>query len=282
MPIIDGKSVAEKVKQQIADQVAEFAKEKGRPPCLGVILVGEDPASQVYVRNKHRTCERVGMTSKQVVLPESTSREELKEAVMAMNNDLTVDGYLVQLPLPKHLDGEEVKSWVDPKKDADGLTPENLGLLVAGTPRVVSCTPLGVMELIKDVGYDLTGKKAVVVGRSQIVGTPMSLLLTQANATVTVCHSKTVDLEAHTKEADVVVVAAGRPQMLGKSAFKTGALVIDVGIHRTEQGLCGDVKFDEVKDHVGFITPVPGGVGPMTIAMLLQNTLRLAVIGVEK
>ena len=282
MPIIDGKSVAEKVKQQIADQVAEFAKEKGRPPCLGVILVGEDPASQVYVRNKHRTCERVGMTSKQVVLPESTSREELKEAVMAMNNDLTVDGYLVQLPLPKHLDGEEVKSWVDPKKDADGLTPENLGLLVAGTPRVVSCTPLGVMELIKDVGYDLTGKKAVVVGRSQIVGTPMSLLLTQANATVTVCHSKTVDLEAHTKEADVVVVAAGRPQMLGKSAFKTGALVIDGGIHRTEQGLCGDVKFDEVKDHVGFITPVPGGVGPMTIAMLLQNTLRLAVIGVEK
>ena len=276
MTLIDGKAVAAQVRQQLTAKVEAFKQTHGRPPCLGVILVGEDPASQVYVRNKHRACEQVGMTSRQVVLSAETTESHLKAEVDKLNGDPEVDGFLVQLPLPGGLSAEAVKNWIDPKKDADGLTPENLGLLVAGTPRVVSCTPLGVMELIKSTGYDLEGKNAVVVGRSQIVGLPMSLLLTQANATVTICHSKTKNLQQKTREADVVVVAAGKPKMLGQGDFKKDALVIDVGIHRTENGLCGDVDFENVKDQVGYITPVPGGVGPMTIAMLLQNTIKLA------
>lgn len=281
MQLMDGKKVSQDRRRALQKRVAEWTEETGVKPGLAVVIVGEDPASHVYVRNKIRSCEKVGMVSKEVRLPADTSREALKQAVEDLNNDPSVHGYLVQLPLPAHLHPDEVVTWIDPKKDADGLTAENLGLLFSGRPRVVPCTPQGVMYLLEAYKIDIQGKYAVVVGRSQIVGRPMAQLLLNANATVTTCHSKTKDLRSFTSQADIVVVAAGRPEMLGREDFKQGAVVIDVGIHRRQGddgrvSLCGDVRWNELQDWASAATPVPGGVGPMTITTLLENTLHLA------
>lgn len=270
---LDGKKVSAVIREQIAEQV----KKLNQPPGLGVILVGEDPASQVYVRNKFKACEAVGMKSIEVKMPASISPEDLKSAINDMNENPEVTAYLVQLPLPKGFDTKEVTSWIAPHKDADGLTVESLGLLFAGTPKAIPCTPHGVMKILEHYNIPVEGKKAVVIGRSQIVGYPMAHLLVDANATVTICHSRTQDLYSHTREADIVVVAAGKPKFIGKDAFKKGAVVVDVGIHRMDNGkLCGDVDPEDLEGHVEALTPVPGGVGPMTITMLLQNTLNLA------
>jgi methylenetetrahydrofolate dehydrogenase (NADP+)/methenyltetrahydrofolate cyclohydrolase len=244
---------------------------------LGVVLVGDDPASQVYVRNKFKACEAVGMKSFETKLSADVSPAELKKAIDELNGNPEVHGFLVQLPLPDGFNTDEVLSWVDPKKDADGLTIENIGLFHAGQPRSVPCTPHGVIKMLKAYDFQIEGANAVVIGRSQIVGWPMARLLMDENATVTVCHSRTADLKAHTKAADIVVVAAGRPEFVDASHFKKDAVVIDVGIHRTEhRGLVGDVKASGCAGHLKALSPVPGGVGPMTITMLLANTLRLA------
>jgi methylenetetrahydrofolate dehydrogenase (NADP+)/methenyltetrahydrofolate cyclohydrolase len=246
---------------------------KGRTPGLAVILVGDDPASSVYVRNKAKACEDVGMKSWVHQLPASTEASALREWVDRLNKDPAVDGILVQLPLPHHLNSAEVTEWISPAKDVDGLTLANQGKLLARRAEVLPCTPSGVMALLQHYKIQVAGKSAVVVGRSQIVGQPMALLLQNADATVTVCHSKTLNIAEHTARADIVVVAAGQPRLLGKSDFKKGAVVVDVGIHRQASGkLCGDVRFEELEDWASHATPVPGGVGPMTIAMLLENT----------
>lgn len=275
MQLLDGKAVSLEVHNRLAREI----KSLDVKPCLGVVLVGEDPASQVYVRNKIKTCEKVGIESVEVRLPADVTGEQLKAEIEKLNNDKKINAYLVQLPLPDHLDKDEVLSWIDPMKDADGLTVTNLGSLFAGRPTVVPCTPNGVMEVLKHYDIPLEGKKAVVVGRSQIVGLPMAHLLLMANATVTICHSRTQNLKQELSDADIVVVAAGKPKFLGADDFNKNSVVIDVGIHRITEGdktkLCGDVDFETAKQKVKALTPVPGGVGPMTIAMLLQNTLSL-------
>ncbi len=281
MKVLSGKEVAKFRSEKLKQRVQEFTSKKGRPPGLAVILVGEDPASQVYVRNKGKACERVGIKSFENKVPADIKQADLNELIESYNSNDEVDGILVQFPLPNHLSKEEVLATIDPKKDPDGLTYENLGLLWSGQKRVASCTPFGVMKILEYFEINPEGKKAVVVGRSNIVGKPMAQLLTDANATVTVCHSRTSDLRSYTSEADIVVVAAGKPRMVGKDDFKKDAIVIDVGIHRPEEGefagkLCGDVRFEELEGHVAAATPVPGGVGPMTIQMLLENTLTLA------
>ncbi|MCB0408238.1 MAG: bifunctional methylenetetrahydrofolate dehydrogenase/methenyltetrahydrofolate cyclohydrolase FolD [Bdellovibrionales bacterium] len=269
---LDGKEVSKALRKTLAQSVEKTK----RPPGLGVILVGEDPASQVYVRNKMKACSEVGMESVEIQLPSSASEDELITAIAAMNENPGVDAYLIQLPLPKKFNEQEMIGRIDPKKDADGLTVENLGLLMAGRPRSVPCTPNGVMQILKFYDIDVVGKNVVVIGRSQIVGKPMAQLLLAANATVTVCHSKTENLFEHTQRAEIVVVAAGQPKFLKKEAFKKGAVVIDVGMHRLPSGkLCGDVDPEGLENWVSALTPVPGGVGPMTITMLLQNTLSL-------
>ncbi|MBX3022560.1 MAG: bifunctional methylenetetrahydrofolate dehydrogenase/methenyltetrahydrofolate cyclohydrolase FolD [Bdellovibrionales bacterium] len=281
MQIFDGKLVAETRRQAIKSRVDEFKRKNGRAPGLAVILVGEDPASQVYVGNKIKACEQVGLTSFEHRLPADTNMAQLKAVIQTLNDNVTVDGILLQLPLPKQLKADEAINWISPSKDADCLTTENLGRLWSGRPLTIPCTPWGVMVILEHYGIDVVGMNSVVVGRSNIVGKPMAHLLVQANATVTVCHSKTRDLSAHTKTADLVVVAAGQPEFLGRGDFKKDAIVIDVGMHRkaTSGGkakLCGDVRLKEIEDTVKAATPVPGGVGPMTITMLLENTLRLA------
>ena len=281
MQILDGKKVAAGIKNQLKRSVEAFKQSTGRPPGLTVILVGDDPASEVYVRNKDKACEAIGMKSELIKLPAETSQEELTQKIQGLNADDSVDGILVQLPLPSHLDSEKALEAIDPTKDPDGLTQTNMGLLWAGKPRVASCTPQGVMSLLKVYEIPIEGQHAVVIGRSNIVGKPMAQLLNMANATVTICHSRTKDLEKHTKLADILVVAAGKPRFLGKEAIKEGAVVIDVGIHRQmdEDGkpkLCGDVRFEELEGIASAATPVPGGVGPLTIATLLENTVRLA------
>ena len=280
MQLLDGKAVAVKKRQEIAENVEEFIQSQQRAPGLAVVLVGEDPASAVYVRNKIKACEQVGVLSFEHRLPERTSLEELQTLITRLNQDDQVDGILVQLPLPKRLNEHDVLSWIDPQKDPDGLTTENLGLMLSGRARIYSCTPNGVMEILKHYDISIEGKLAVVVGRSNIVGKPMALLLQNANATVTVCHSRTPDISLHTKQADLVVVAAGKKALLGKKDFKQGAVVVDVGMHREvvdgKTKLCGDVRFEELDGWVSAATPVPGGVGPMTITMLLHNTLQLA------
>ncbi|MGE4130812.1 MAG: bifunctional methylenetetrahydrofolate dehydrogenase/methenyltetrahydrofolate cyclohydrolase FolD [Bdellovibrionales bacterium] len=277
MLLLDGKAVAKAVRERLKAQVADWSKKTRRAPGLSVILVGEDPASQVYVRNKMKACAEVGMISSEVRLSTHTKMEELKEQIELLNHDPAVDGILLQLPLPKGLDGSGAIEWILPEKDADCLTVTNQGRLWAGAPLTTPCTPSGVMEILRHYEIPVAGRNAVVIGRSAIVGRPMAHLLTQADATVTICHSKTKDLRRFTREADIVVVAAGRPELLGKDDFGPDCVVVDVGIHRkNEGGLCGDVRFAELKDHVRALTPVPGGVGPMTIAMLLQNTMTLA------
>ncbi|MCX4366595.1 MAG: bifunctional methylenetetrahydrofolate dehydrogenase/methenyltetrahydrofolate cyclohydrolase FolD [Clostridia bacterium] len=274
--IISGKIVSAQTREKIKAMVSEFETENKRKPCLAVVLVGNDPASEVYVRNKIKGTEEVGMKSLSFNMPENSTNAEVEEVVKSLADDENVDGILVQLPLPKHLDERKILSLIPDTKDVDGFSPNNLGLLSIGTPRTVSCTPLGVMELIKSTGIDLKGKNAVVIGRSNTVGKPMAMLLLNENCTVTVCHSKTDNIAFYTKNADIVVVAVGRPEFLKKDMVKDGAVVIDVGINRVDGKLVGDVDFDAVSEVAGYITPVPGGVGPMTISMLLYNTLMAA------
>jgi methylenetetrahydrofolate dehydrogenase (NADP+)/methenyltetrahydrofolate cyclohydrolase len=274
--VIDGKAVAAAVRERVKDDVAAYAEETGRVPGLATVLVGEDPASEIYIRNKRRACEEVGMRSVHHGLDAATGEEELLDLVRRLGADDEVDGILVQLPVPAHLDPDAVVQTLNPEKDVDGLTPINAGLLAHGTPGLVPCTPAGVMELLAHEGVELEGAEAVVVGRSKLVGVPVARLLLQANATVTVCHSRTRQLDATCARADVLVAAVGVPRLLGAAAVKPGAVVIDVGMNRLEDGICGDVDYEAVAEVASAITPVPGGVGPMTIAMLLSNTLDAA------
>ena len=275
--IIDGKALSQKVKEQLKVKVAEFEKKFDRKITLAVVLVGDNPASQVYVRNKITATEYVGMKSLSFYLPSSSTEEQVEEVINKLANDDNVDGILVQLPLPKHLDENKILSLIPADKDVDGFLPENVGRLTLDLPTTVACTPFGVTKMLESTGIDFSGKRAVVIGRSNIVGKPMALLLLQMNCTVTICHSKTQNLKEICKQADLVVAAIGRPKFVTKDMIKEGAVVIDVGINRTENGLVGDVDFDEVKELASYITPVPGGVGPMTIAMLLENTYLCAV-----
>ncbi|MDT2795785.1 bifunctional methylenetetrahydrofolate dehydrogenase/methenyltetrahydrofolate cyclohydrolase [Enterococcus cecorum] len=276
MHLLNGKELAQKLQQEMTQEVTEL-KEKGLQPGLAVILVGEDPASQVYVRNKERAANNIGMYSVVYRLPETTSEADLITKIEELNHDDKVHGILVQLPLPKHINEDLVLDTIDPAKDVDGFHPMNLGNLFAGKPTMIPCTPAGIMELIKLSGIDLAGKNAVIIGRSNIVGKPMAHLLLQANATVTICHSKTKDLPKVAKQADVLVVAIGRANFVTANFVKEGAVVIDVGINRDENNkLTGDVKFDEVAPLTSYITPVPGGVGPMTITMLMRQTIDAA------
>ncbi len=274
--IIDGKAAAAAVRGRVREEAASYEAEAGRAPALATVLVGEDPASQIYIRNKHRACEEAGIRSLHHGLPAETTENELLELVGHLGLDDDVDGILVQLPVPGQIDPDAVVAAIDPGKDVDGLTPLNAGLLAHGTPGLVPCTPAGVMELLRHEGVELEGAEAVVVGRSKLVGVPVARLLLAANATVTVCHSRTRDLAATCRRADVLVAAVGVPRLLGAEAVKPGAVVIDVGMNRTEDGLCGDVDFEAASAVAAAITPVPGGVGPMTIAMLLVNTLDAA------
>lgn len=276
--IIDGKSIALRLRETIAEEVKELARTLGRAPGLAVIRVGDDPASEVYVRNKRRTAEKAGVRAWEYALPGDTPRGRLLDKIAELNEDDAVDGILVQLPLPGHLDEYEIVAAVSPAKDVDGFHAISVGRLWQGRPGLVPCTPLGVMRLLEESGVDPAGKRAVVVGRSQIVGRPMAALLLAADATVTICHSRTRDLAAVCREAEILVAAVGRPQFVRRDWVKPGAVVIDVGINRLDDGsLVGDVDFDAVRDVAGHITPVPGGVGPMTIAMLLANTLQAAL-----
>jgi methylenetetrahydrofolate dehydrogenase (NADP+)/methenyltetrahydrofolate cyclohydrolase len=274
--VIDGKAVGKEVRARVKAEVAEGVAAGGRPPTLATVLVGEDPASEIYIRNKHKACEEAGIGSVHHGLDGGTSEEELLELVGALGGDENVDGILVQLPVPDQIDPDAVVRAIDPAKDVDGLTPMNAGLLAHGTPGLVPCTPAGVMELLAHEGVSLEGAEAVVVGRSKLVGVPIARLLLAADATVTVCHSRTRDLAAVCRRADVLVAAVGVPRLLGADAVKPGAVVIDVGMNRGEDGLCGDVDFAAAAEVAAAITPVPGGVGPMTIAMLMSNTLAAA------
>ena len=275
--IIDGKAVAAEVRERVAAGVREFAaSHDGRVPGLATVLVGEDPASQVYVGNKRKQTEEVGMRSIHHGLDDSTPEDELLELIAELNADDGVDGILVQLPLPDAIDQDAVVAAIDPGKDVDGLTAGSAGLLAQGRPGLVACTPQGVMELLRHAGVEVEGAEAVVVGRSILVGRPLANLLLNASATVTVCHSRTRDLGEVCRRADILVAAVGAPRMVRGDWVKPGAAVIDVGIIRTDDGLVGDVDFEAAKEVAGAITPVPGGVGPMTIAMLLSNTLRAA------
>jgi len=274
--IIDGKAIAAEARERVKAEAAEFAAEAGRPAALATVLVGDDPASQIYIRKKREACEEAGIRSIHHRLEAATSENELLELVGRLGMDHTVDGILVQLPVPEQIDPDRVIAAIDPAKDVDGLTPTNAGRLAQGMPALVSCTPVGVMELLRHEGVELDGAEAVVVGRSKLVGVPVARLLLAANATVTVCHSRTRDLDAVCRRADVLVAAVGVPRLLGADAVKPGAVVIDVGMNRTADGLCGDVDFEAVSELAVAITPVPGGVGPMTIAMLLANTLAAA------
>lgn len=271
--ILDGKALAAEIRAEVKAQVDDL-QQKGVHTALAVVLVGDDPASQVYVRNKIKACGEAGIKSLEFRMPSETTQEALLAKIAELNADDTVDGILVQLPLPRQINAEAVIAAIDPAKDVDGFHTANAGALVTGKEGFVPCTPFGVMRLIEKSGVDPAGKAAVIVGRSNIVGKPMALLLLAANATVTVAHSKTPDLGAVTRTADILVAAVGRAKLIKADMVKPGAVVIDVGMNRDENGkLCGDVDFASVKDVAGHVTPVPGGVGPMTIAMLLQNTV---------
>lgn len=270
---LDGRVLAGAIETRLSRTIAERLATIGRPPGLAVLRVGDDPASGVYVANKEKACARVGITSLGAHLPAGTPAAEVLAAVQRLNADPACDGILLQLPLPAGLEEGPLLRAIDPEKDADGLHTLNLGRLLKGEPGPRSCTPAGVMALLAAGGVELAGKRAVVVGRSILVGQPMALMLQAANATVSVAHSRTADLAALTRQADVLVVAAGKPRMIGAEHVQPGAVVVDVGIHRTETGLCGDVRFEEVEPIASAISPVPGGVGPMTVTMLLVNTV---------
>lgn len=276
--IIDGKAVSAQVKERIKAETAAL-KEQGIEVGLAVVIVGEDPASKVYVRNKKRACEEVGFNSYEYALPENTTEAQLLELVKQLNADDKVNGILVQLPLPKHLDDKVIINNILPEKDVDAFHPVNVGKIMIGDYSFLPCTPAGVMELIASTGTEIAGKECVVIGRSNIVGKPQAMLLLHKSGTVTICHSKTVNLKEVCQRADILVAAVGRAKMITSDYIKEGAVVIDVGMNRDENGkLCGDVDFDDCKDKAGYITLVPGGVGPMTIAMLMQNTLTAAKV----
>ena len=283
--LLDGKALAKKIQAELAEQVAVFTEQTQKVPTLATVLVGEDPASQVYIRNKIRSCERVGMESRHIPLPADVSQEALMEEVQQLNRDDTVHGILVQLPLPDGLDAQPILDAILPAKDVDAFHPENVGLLSQGRPRYLPCTPHGVIQLLHSGGIETAGKHCVIVGRSDIVGKPLGLMLVQrqsgcgptaANATVTICHSRTQNLRDITKQADVLIAAIGQAEFITADMVKPGSVVVDVGINRGENGLVGDVAFEEVCEVAAAITPVPGGVGPLTVTMLLENTLRAA------
>ena len=279
--LIDGKLISSQIKDEVKERVSAL-KSKGVDVTLAVILVGEDPASQVYVKNKKKACEYCGIISKSFELPESTTEDELLALIDKLNADKSVDGILVQLPLPRGIDEDKVLMAIDPSKDVDGFHISNVGSLCVGRPGMVSCTPAGIIELLKRSDIEIEGKECVVIGRSNIVGKPMALLLLKENGTVTVCHSRTRNLSEVTKRADILVVAIGKPKFIDDTFVKEGAAVIDVGIHRNDEGkLCGDVDFDKVEPKASAITPVPGGVGPMTIAMLMNNCVTAVEIRTE-
>lgn len=276
MAIIDGKAVSRAVREQVAAETAQL-KEKGIVPGLAVIIVGEDPASQVYVNNKEKACAEVGFYSEKFALPESTTQQELNALVEELNARKDINGILCQLPLPAHLNDKEVINLISPEKDVDAFHPVNVGAIMIGDYNFLPCTPAGVMELIHSTGVDISGKKAVVIGRSNIVGKPMAMLLLHENATVEITHSKTKNLSEITSQADILVAAIGKAKFVTADMIKEGAVVIDVGMNRDENGrLCGDVDYASAADKCSFITPVPGGVGPMTISMLMKNTLTAA------
>ncbi len=269
--LIDGKRISQEIKEELKIKVAQL-KEQGIEGCLAVIQVGADPASSVYVRNKKRACAYIDIESRSYELSDETTEQELLSLIGKLNEDPAVNGILVQLPVPPQIDENKIIQAIDPAKDVDGFHPQNVGALVSGLPGYVSCTPAGVIQLLKRSGISIEGKNCVMVGRSNIVGKPMSLLMLRENATVTIAHSKTKNLRDVCKQADILIAAVGKPKMIDASYLKEGAVVIDVGIHRSaENKLCGDVDFDSVFAHVEAITPVPGGVGPMTIAMLMHN-----------
>lgn len=269
--LIDGKRISQEIKDELKEKVSRL-KQQGIEGCLAVIQVGADPASSVYVRNKKRACEYIGIASLSYELDQDTTEEELLELIHKLNADDKVNGILVQLPVPEHIDENKIIQAISPAKDVDGFHPQNVGALVSGLPGYISCTPAGIIQLFKRSGIEIAGRQCVVVGRSNIVGKPMALLMLRENATVTIAHSKTENLKEVCKNADLLIVAVGRPKMIDASYIKEGAVVIDVGIHRNEDNkLCGDVDFDSAAEHTTAITPVPGGVGPMTIAMLMHN-----------
>lgn len=269
--IVDGKKISQEIKDELKEKVAAMAKE-GKKVALAVIQVGNDSASSVYVRNKKKACEYIGIESLSYELPEETTEEELVALIEKLNADAGVNGILVQLPLPEQINEEKIIQTISPDKDVDGFHMQNVGALCTGGKGYVSCTPLGIITLLKRSGIEIAGKRCVVMGRSNIVGKPMAMLLLRENGTVTICHSKTQDMKEITKQADILVVAIGKPKFVDETYVKEGAVVIDVGIHRNaENKLCGDVDFDRVAPHTSAITPVPGGVGPMTIAMLMNN-----------
>lgn len=281
--LIDGKLVSEKTRENIKGDVEAFKERYGTVPGLAVIVVGNDPASAVYVRNKHKACLSVGINSLQIELPEETTEEELLSKIDELNGDSSVNGILVQLPLPKHISEEKVTAKILPEKDVDAFHAENVGKIMMGNYDFLPCTPAGIIRLLEFYNIEISGKRCVVIGRSNIVGKPMAMLLLEKNGTVTVCHSRTEGLPEITKEADIVVVAIGRPKFLTADMVKPGAVIIDVGINRGTDGkLVGDVDFEAVSEIASYITPVPGGVGPMTITMLLKNTLLAAEKQIRK
>ena len=281
--LIDGKLVTAEVRKKTAEEISNFKETYGITPGLAVILVGDDPASAVYVRNKHKGCVEVGINSYEIKMPKETTEEELLGEIDRLNEDANVHGILVQLPLPKHISEERVLNRISPKKDVDAFHPENVGKIMLGKYAFLPCTPAGIMELLDFYNVDIEGKECVVLGRSNIVGKPMSQLLLAKNGTVTVCHSRTKNLAEVTKRADILVVAIGKARFVGKEMVKEGAVVIDVGINRMPDGkLAGDVDFDAVSEVASMITPVPGGVGPMTSTMLLKNTLTAAKLSLSK
>jgi methylenetetrahydrofolate dehydrogenase (NADP+)/methenyltetrahydrofolate cyclohydrolase len=284
---MDGKAIALEIQAELAGETSQFTQETGVTPCLAAVLVGADAASEVYVRNKQRACERVGLRSQLHKLPADTSQQSLLDLITGLNNDPQVHGILVQLPLPAGLDSTQILDSINPQKDVDAFHPENVGLISQGRPRFLPCTPHGIQQILDRCGIELSGKHVVIVGRSDIVGKPMAMLLVNrdstrgpqaANATVTICHSRTTDLAAITQTADVLIAAIGKANFITADMVKPGAVVVDVGINRTEEGLVGDVDFDDVSTVAQHITPVPGGVGPLTVTMLMHNTLTAARI----
>lgn len=279
MQIIDGKKVSAQVKEEVRKQTLELKEMHGIIPGLAVVIVGDDPASRVYVNNKKKACEVVGFKSEEYALPASTTQEELLELVNTLNNKSDINGILVQLPLPEHLDDKAVIEAINPQKDVDAFHAVNVGKIMLGEYDFLPCTPSGVMEMLHAYDIPVSGKNCVVIGRSNIVGKPMAMLLLHENGTVTICHSRTQNLTEVCKEADILVAAVGKPKFVTADMVKEGAVVIDVGMDRDENGkLCGDVDFEAVKDKCSYITPVPGGVGPMTIATLMKNTLKAALV----
>ncbi len=271
--ILDGKALSTKVKDRVKQEISNLPK-NDKIPTLAVVLVGDDPASAIYVRNKKRACEYVGIKSVSVTLGQDTTQEKLEQTLNDLNNDKSINGILLQLPLPKGLDERKALNCIAPEKDVDGLSSVNFGKLITKEVGITPCTPTGVMEFFKEYNIDLTGKNVVIINRSILVGKPLALMMLNANATVTICHSKTQNISEYTKKADVIVTAVGKAKFLTEDMVKDGAVVIDVSIVRTEAGLCGDTDYENIKDKASYITPVPGGVGPMTIAMLMENTLK--------